>query len=483
VGERLPVWRTENIPEPPSLTPRSALKVIGPGAILLALSVGAGEWLLGPASAARYGPTILWITCGSVLLQVLLNTEMARYTLATGEPIFAGFMRTAPGPAFWGWTYAGLHLLQVGWPGWALGAATAGTALFLGRLPDEGDRAVVLYLGYLAFLTSVLLVLLHEHVEKTLEYAEWFMTWWIIAALLLTGFFLGPPGALASVGAGFLGPLLGSWPFPPAADWFLLAGLAAYSGAGGTINATLTYWLRDKGFGMSGTVGYVQTVIGAQRVNFSQAGAVFSPSEENLRRWKGWWKFLRVDQWVIWVSGSIVGMGLPVLATLPFIQPGTIVNGYGVAAYHAQALAEQFGPTFWILALISSLWILFSTQLGNAEGFALVTTDILWVASPRLREWRGGNARPVYYSALLAFTLGGCLAIRLADPLTLILIGANIAGGNFVVLALHTLVLNRKFLPAPLCPPLWRQVGLVLCALFFAGFVGLAVIQRAGLAW
>ena len=44
-------------------------------------------------ATARWGPEILWICTVSVLLQALLNTEMARYTLATGEPIFAGFMR------------------------------------------------------------------------------------------------------------------------------------------------------------------------------------------------------------------------------------------------------------------------------------------------------------------------------------------------------------------------------------------------------
>lgn len=154
---RLPAWATGDLPEPPRSTPRNTLRVIGRGAVLLAFSVGAGEWLLGPAAVAGYGATILWITTASVVLQALLNAEMGRYTLYTGEPIFTGFLRTAPGPTFWGWTYAGLHLLQIGWPGWALAAATAVTALFLGRVPDEGDRVVVLYFGYLTFLASVLL--------------------------------------------------------------------------------------------------------------------------------------------------------------------------------------------------------------------------------------------------------------------------------------------------------------------------------------
>ena len=241
----------------------------------------------------------------------------------------------------------------------------------------------------------------------------------------------------------------------------------------------MTYWIRDKGFGMSGTVGCVQAVIGGQRVNLSQTGVVFPLSEDNLRRWKGWWGYLRADQWYLWTAGCIIGMGLPVLATITFIRPGTIMGGYGVAAYHAQALTERFGPPLWVLTLLSSFWILFSTQLGNTEGFARVTTDILWVANNRIREWRGGNVRAVYYTALLAFALWGCIAITLADPLTLILTGANIAGVNLVVLSLHTLVVNRKFLPRELRPPLWREVGLGLCALSFFGFAVLALTQQA----
>lgn len=475
-AERLPARGTGNLPEPPRLTPRNTLKVIGPGAILLAVSVGAGEWLLGPTSVARYGATILWIASASILLQALLNTEMARYTLYTGEPIFAGFMRTAPGPTFWGWAYMLLHLLQIGWPGWALAAASAVTALFLGRVPGDQDQAVVLFLGYVAFFTAVLLVLLGDQVEKALEYVHWSMIGWTLAFLLLIGVLLVPPSAWLTVEAGFLGPLFGSELLPSSPDWSLLVGLAAYAGAGGAINATFTYWVRDKGFGMSAAVGYVQAVIGAQRVNLSQAGVAFPPAEENLRRWKGWWAYLRIDQWWIWTPGCLVGMGLPVLTTTTFMPPGAILGGYGVGAFHAQALAERFGPTLWVFTLLISFWILFATQLGNAEGFARVATDILWTAHNRIR--RGGHVRAVYYSALLVFALCGGFTITLADPLTLILIGANVAAGNLAVLSLHTLVVNRKLLPPELRPSRWRELGLVLGALFFSGFTLLAAVQR-----
>src|SRR3972149_2793544 len=63
--EPLPAWGTGNLPEPPPAPWRNVLRVIGPGAVLLAVSVGAGEWLLGPAAIARYGTAILWITTAS----------------------------------------------------------------------------------------------------------------------------------------------------------------------------------------------------------------------------------------------------------------------------------------------------------------------------------------------------------------------------------------------------------------------------------
>ena len=50
-------------------------------------SLGAGEWLIGPAITARYGGALLWITVLTLLAQYIYNVEASRYTLATGEGI------------------------------------------------------------------------------------------------------------------------------------------------------------------------------------------------------------------------------------------------------------------------------------------------------------------------------------------------------------------------------------------------------------
>ena len=89
-------WTPADLPVPP--TPRGFewLKAVGPGIIVLGVSIGSGEFLLGPAAFVRHGLSLLWVVGVAVLLQTVFNTELMRYTLATGEPVFTGFMRTRP---------------------------------------------------------------------------------------------------------------------------------------------------------------------------------------------------------------------------------------------------------------------------------------------------------------------------------------------------------------------------------------------------
>jgi hypothetical protein len=476
----LPDWRQGDLPHPPAFSLRNVVRVVGPGAILLGVSLGAGDWLLGPAVIVRYGPALFWLCTLSVLLQALLNTEMARYTLATGEPIFTGFMRTRPGARFWAWSYSLLHLAQVGWPGWALAGGSALAALLLGRMPREEDRLVVVGLGYVLFLGAVGITLLGEAVHRLVERAEWVMMAWVLLFLVAAGVFLVPGLVWKQAAAGFVGPLLGGRWLPPdirwgELDWALLVAFAAYSGSGGTINATLTHWLRDKGFGMAGIVGVTLTVIGGQRIPLGREGAVFPPTEANLVKWKEWWRYLRADLWYLWTAGCLIGMALPALLALHFLTPGSEMGGPAAAAVLARALGERYGGALWLLALLTALWIFFSTQLGMVEGFARSVTDILWAGEAARPTESAGR---LYYSVLSLFTAAGCAAMTLAEPLTLILIGANVAAFNLVVLAFHTLRLNRTVLPRELRPSLWREAAVALCGLFFAALLLSALTGR-----
>src|SRR5262245_10714456 len=107
-------WTVGELPRPPVAPGLRVLGVIGPGAILLGSSIGSGEWLVGPAAFVKYGLSLLWVTTVAAVLQTVLNMELVRYPLATGEPMTVGYMRTRPGPTFWAWFYVALYGLQVG---------------------------------------------------------------------------------------------------------------------------------------------------------------------------------------------------------------------------------------------------------------------------------------------------------------------------------------------------------------------------------
>src|SRR4029453_15676580 len=95
----LPPWGKGDLPAPPPYSPRNALRVAGAGAIILGISIGSGEWLIGPAVTAQFRAPPLWVPPAPILLEWILNEEVSRYPLYTGEPIFSGFMRTKPGAA------------------------------------------------------------------------------------------------------------------------------------------------------------------------------------------------------------------------------------------------------------------------------------------------------------------------------------------------------------------------------------------------
>lgn len=470
----LPAWETADLPSPPPFNLRNAIAVIGPGAILLGTSIGSGEWLLGPAVTAQYSGSLLWLATASIILQVVMNTEFIRYTMYTGEPIYTGFMRTRPGSKFWAFFYSLLAFLQLGWPGWAAAAATALTAMFVGDMPTSEHALLVKIFGLFWFLSTVAIVAFGAKIEQTMELVQWFFVAVILLFLIVISVLFVLPATWVRVGQGFVS--FGA--VPQNVNWSLIGGFAAYAGAGGVTNGAIGNWFRDKGFGMGGVVGYIPAIIGGRKVSLTHQGKVFPLTSENKRRWNEWWKFVALDQYGLWALGCFLGIGLPALLTLQFIPAGTeFKNQFGIAVYQAQYLAWATNSDFmWFITLLVGFWILYSTQLGVTDAFVRIVTDIIWSGSRQARGWQSGDIRFVYYGVLSLFTLWGVYILLTGlKPLLLVLLGANMAGLNFVFLGLHTLYINRKFLPVELRPPLWREIVVLLAVVFYGFFFFQAV--------
>src|SRR6185503_6845342 len=293
-------WQQAELPEPP--TPRGLgwASAVGPGVIVLGASIGGGEFLLGPTVFVRHGLSLLWVTAVAVFFQTVFNTELMRYTVATGEPVLTGFMRTKPSSKFWAWVYVLLYFLQSGWPGWAATAAGALFFLFAGRLAGPGDAAIVYYTGVASFVLCVGVLLIGRRIERTLELLNWIMVTCILGSFLVLAVAFVPGQTWAAAVAGFGGFDLARGRFdliPKGVDFFLLSALVAYSGCGGVNNITLANWARDKGYGMGSRAGYIPAAVGGKKVNLAHTGFHFVPTPESMSRWRGWWRIVRADQW------------------------------------------------------------------------------------------------------------------------------------------------------------------------------------------
>ena len=171
-------WGVDDLPSPPPTGLRQWKNLLGPGVLLAGASVGAGEWLFGPAVSAQFGGTLLWLASISILCQVFLNLEVQRYTLYCGEPIFIGFVRTFPGPRFWTCFYLVMEIPNL-WPFMASNAAVPLAAAMLGHLPGDAatsllgipvsESQLVRILGYCIFLGAFIPLIFGGTVYRMLE--------------------------------------------------------------------------------------------------------------------------------------------------------------------------------------------------------------------------------------------------------------------------------------------------------------------------
>lgn len=509
----LPTWTKGELPEPPPWTWRNWTGLIGPGIVMMGIQIGGGEWLFGPEITARYGGGLMWIASIAILLQVVYNLECGRYALYCGEPVFTGFMRTRPGPAFW---ISVVLLLNCGAliPGLSTHGAAMIAALMLDRPPGVEDRLLVTTLSYLMLGAVVLPVLFGGRVYNTLQTVMTAKVVCVLGFCLLIGVFFVRWENWWRVSRGFaaVGTLPavdergeettvnvpafwwehGTLPAISLANIAVLGAFAGYAGGGGLSNSTYSNFVRDKGWGMGRVVGAIPSAIGGRHVQLSHLGAVFAITPENMERWRGWWRYVLRDQLWIWMPGCFVGMALPALISLEFAQHSTLAGSgleWSQALITADGIrhAPQFGPAvaqaLWVVTIIVGLMVMLPSQMAIVDDFSRRWTDIIWSGSSHVRDnFAGNEVKRIYYIILGAYVLWSAVAAYLfskyGTPKLMTIVIANLNNLALGLTAIHLWWINRTLLPRPLRPGLLSQLGVLLCAAFYLGMAVLVFVTK-----
>ena len=206
-SQQMPRWDTGELIDAPRFKWRNVLALIGPGLVMGAAAIGGGEWLAGPEVTAKYGGSLLWVAAISILVQVLYNIEISRYTLYTGEPIFTGKFRTLPGPLFW----LGIYLL-LDWgavfPYLATGAAVALETIIVGHPPGELEKGTGSWwlhkvVSTLIYLTAMTPLIFGGKVYNSLKAVMSFKLVTVLGFLIIVGLFYTRPSTWWEITSGF----------------------------------------------------------------------------------------------------------------------------------------------------------------------------------------------------------------------------------------------------------------------------------------
>lgn len=459
----LPAVEYRDLPEPESVT-----KYLGASIIILATALGSGELVLWPYITSVVGIGLLWLAIVGFTMQYFLNMEIERYTLATGETAVTGFARIWKP---WGIIFALGAILPNAWPGWATGSATLVTYVF-----PVGEGAIAI-IAVIMLISIGLAVTASPVIYQTLEKVQGFIVAFILVFMAIavviatdlsawTGVVTEAPSGAANLPSYFTQLGVAS-----------LLGAVAFAGAGGANNLCQSNYIRDKGMGMGQNIPNIVSPVTGEEVAAPSIGYMFPDTEDNRRRWKGWWKVANQEQFfTFYVIGMLTLVGLSVLlfSTLGVEENST--NDISFVQREATALGENIAPWFGTFFLVSGILVLFSTNVGIMDYTARITADSLKVTTG-LRDSQFWSESKIYIAVIWTLIVAGStiLLSGLTQPIIMLIIAS--AGGG-VVMALYSvmlIVLNRRALPEVAKLKGWRVPIMILIAIFFVTFSVLLV--------
>ncbi|HEX6069965.1 MAG TPA: Nramp family divalent metal transporter [Longimicrobiaceae bacterium] len=484
-----PPYRVYNeVPRVPRLA-----HLIGPSIIALGMGLGAGEFLLWPNLITANGYGIWWLFWVGVLTQFVVIHEIERWTIATGESVFAGMARLDR-IAFWPWFFLAATLISFFWPGWASQSAefTAGiitevTGETLAWQPLALIMLAVIWVG-LAGSTIVYNALERFEIFLVLGFFPL-----LLVALLLAGILPADVMALlrgaASIGEAPPALLTGSQ-FPT----LLVA--VAYAGSGGTLLLVQSLWLRDKGFGMATYQGRIAGIRG-QNEDVSATGYVFDPRAEPvaLARFRGWMSVARWELLLTFVTLiilSVIITSMLVTATLGVGNAELAGNLSGMVAMQADRLEEIAGPWLKIAFLLGGTLVLFSTQVGIMDTVTRIAGTVFYERyGRRTTFWTLKRTFLFFLTALVLASMAivivswrGGAAVDALQPNFLVLIAGPFTIASMYAFTLVIGYLNTRLLPAELGPSLPKRIGMAWAAVLWGWFtveqLSRVILARSG---
>ncbi|MFC9427495.1 Nramp family divalent metal transporter [Streptomyces sp. NPDC056987] len=302
---------------------KSSWTYIGPGIVVAATGVGAGDLVATLIAGSKFGYTLMWAAVIGCVVKISLAEAAGRWHLATGRTLFDGWRSLGR------WTTVYFAVYVVVW-GFVYGAtAMSSSALPIVALFPDGPGlktwAVVTGLIGLVFVWFN-------------QYAVFEKVMTVLIGIMFVVVMYVAIRVAPDIGAAFAGLA------PVLPDGSLLYTLGLIGGVGGTITmAAYGYWVNAKGWTNS-----------------------------------SWMKVMRLDNRVAYVTtGLFVVAMLVVGAELLHSSHIALTSGDRGLIDLGTILEERFGPATAKLFLIGFFATSFSSLIGVWHGVSLMFADFV----------------------------------------------------------------------------------------------------------
>jgi Mn2+/Fe2+ NRAMP family transporter len=397
------------------------VRLIGPGLLVAAAGIGAGDIVSATMAASAHGLSLLWVVAVAAFLKCFLNEGIARWQLATGLTAIEGWSLYLP---LWVRVYFAVYLVI-----WTVSVSAALTSAAGLGIANLTNGAVARSWGAVA----------HAVAGGTLVLAGGFKAFErVMKALIATMFFsivtcaaftFHDPGAVAR---GLFVPVI-----PPGGGASVLSVLG---GIGGSIAMlAYNYWLREQ----------------------KMAGP-------------GWLRFVRADVAIAYLFTAVFGMSIMIVANQAFHVAGVPITNAQAVTKMAETLGATIGRVgfyaysvgFWAAVSASLLGVWQSIPYLFADYYGLMRKY------PRERREQLTVVTSVPYRLGLLFITSVPIAFAFIDQPLFIIRTFTIVGSLFIpFLAATLLYLNNYRIPVESGIPRnsgWTNAVLVVALALFA---------------
>lgn len=437
----------EDVSEPPR-TLGAILRRIGPGIILASSIVGTGELIATTRLGAQVGYAALWVILVSCFIKPVVQAEIGRFTVASGETGLASFNRF-PGPRW-----------KVNWIVWAWAVTVACTLLQVGamfggvaQVFNQVVPAVPVNAWVLVFLVLTLSLLLgggYQRIERiAMVNVGLFTLLTFLSALLLVRL----PQYFS------FGELLEGVKFRlPGEGIATAAACFGITGVGATEMFMYPYWCVEKGY------------------------ARFTGKDDGTAVWqaraRGWIKVMHVDiffsmliytlatvAFYVLGAGVLHGMGLMpeshrMIMELSNIYTRTL-GGWSLPLFYAGAFACLYGVIFAATAAHSRVY----ADMVRLMGF-FPAGDY----AARVR-WR---KRFVWFLTVVPVVL----YLLIQEPARMVVAGGIAQAMMLPIIGAGTLYLRHRCLPRKVAPSPATTALLWAAAVVMAAFAAYYLATR-----